>query len=340
LVIAGTALAGGQSPVAAEEPVAADARPVPAAIRGSVKAGLPLLIRSARAYTEKKSCFSCHHQTLPVLAAVASRSRGFPVADDWLNEQFDFSKETFASRVEPMRKGEGIGGASMTVAYGLWTLDLAGRKADDVTAAMVDFLIARQEENGIWKRSTHRPPLEESNPFATFLASYYMDKFATETQRDAVDGAVARAADWLKNVRPASQEDANAVLWWSVSEAADDAAISRSREAVLRRQNEDGGWGQLETMASDAYATGQTLFVLQEAGMTLSDTPVARAVTFLLESQHGDGSWLVETRSRPVQRFFDNGDPHGQHQFISTAATGWAVAALARTLPEEQEDAP
>src|SRR5262249_38804403 len=30
--------------------------------------------------------------------------------------------------------------------------------------------------------------------------------------------------------------------------------------------------------------------------------------------------------------FFDNGDPHGKHQFISTPATCWAVVALAGAL--------
>jgi N-acyl-D-amino-acid deacylase len=37
-----------------------------------------------------------------------------------------------------------------------------------------------------------------------------------------------------------------------------------------------------------------------------------------------------------VQVFFDNGDPHGKHQFISVAATCWAVAALAAALEPEE----
>ena len=41
-------------------------------------------------------------------------------------------------------------------------------------------------------------------------------------------------------------------------------------------------------------------------------------------------SWLVKTRSKPIQKFFDNGDPHGKNQFISISATSWATAALAK----------
>jgi N-acyl-D-amino-acid deacylase len=55
-------------------------------------------------------------------------------------------------------------------------------------------------------------------------------------------------------------------------------------------------------------------------------------VDYLLRTQCDDGSWLVETRSKPIQVFFDNGDPGGNSQFISFAATGWAVLALLETI--------
>ncbi len=82
-------------------------------------------------------------------------------------------------------------------------------------------------------------------------------------------------------------------------------------------------------MKSDAYATGQTLFVLREIGFDSSDQAFQRGLQFLLQSQCADGSWFVKTRSRPIQTYFDNGDPHGKDQFISTPATAWAAAALA-----------
>jgi hypothetical protein len=42
-----------------------------------------------------------------------------------------------------------------------------------------------------------------------------------------------------------------------------------------------------------------------------------------------DGSWLVRSRSRPFQTYFETGFPHGKDQWISSAATGWATTALA-----------
>ena len=68
-------------------------------------------------------------------------------------------------------------------------------------------------------------------------------------------------------------------------------------------------------------------------GLEPTDPAYQKAAKHLLATQRDDGSWLVETRSRPVQVFFDNGDPGGKSQFISFAATGWATLALLEQYP-------
>ena len=91
----------------------------------------------------------------------------------------------------------------------------------------------------------------------------------------------------------------------------------------------DGGWGQIPTIASDAYATGQALTAVAEAGSLAVTDPVYRqGVQFLLNTQLEDGSWYVRTRAVPVQPYFESEFPHGSDQFISAAATNWATMAL------------
>ena len=46
----------------------------------SVIRSLALLAKSAQTYTEQRTCFSCHHQTLAVLALQQARGQGFEVA--------------------------------------------------------------------------------------------------------------------------------------------------------------------------------------------------------------------------------------------------------------------
>jgi len=37
-------------------------------------------------------------------------------------------------------------------------------------------------------------------------------------------------------------------------------------EQLISSRHADGGWAQLDTLASDAYATGQALYALDVAG--------------------------------------------------------------------------
>jgi hypothetical protein len=60
-------------------------------------------------------------------------------------------------------------------------------------------------------------------------------------------------------------------------------------------------------------------------------------VRYLLRTQLADGSWLVHTRSHPTQTFFDTGFPHGEDQFISSAATNWATLALLLSKPDAKQ---
>ena len=86
-------------------------------------------------------------------------------------------------------------------------------------------------------------------------------------------------------------------------------------------------------MDSDAYATGQALVALRESGVVPAGDPaIRRGVEYLLRTQFEDGSWFVRSRAVPIQTYFESGFPHGADQWISAAATAWAVSAL---VPEK-----
>lgn len=302
----------------------------PKSVGQAIERGLQIVQKAAANYPNNRSCFSCHHQTLPMLAMVAARDHKLPGDEKLLASQAEFTHKSFQERIEPMKEGRGVGGMSMTVAYGLWTLALVEWKPDETTEAMVTFLLKNQKEDGRWVFQSNRPPLEASYVTCTVLSAYYLQKFAVEDQRDQAAAAVAKAKGWLTAAPLESQEDRSFLLWGLLLLGAEPEEIRTARERVLAAQRDDGGWAQLDNMASDAYATGQSLFILQASGLAVSDSAYQRGIAFLLKTQCADGSWRVETRSKPVQTFFDNGDPHGEHQFISISATSWAVAALAR----------
>jgi squalene cyclase len=104
-------------------------------------------------------------------------------------------------------------------------------------------------------------------------------------------------------------------------------------QGLLAVQRADGGWSDLDSMESSAYATGKALYALQIAGLSATDAAYERAVQFLLSTQLEDGSWHVRTRAMAFQPHFDAGFPHGFDQWISAAGTSWATMALSQASP-------
>ena len=104
-------------------------------------------------------------------------------------------------------------------------------------------------------------------------------------------------------------------------------------------QNGDGGWSQLPTLKSDAYATGQVLYAMYQSGMAKPEDEVYQSgLKYLLKTQDDKGAWEVVTRSFPIQPFVDSQfPPYNRDQFISAAATNWSVMALMNALPDKKE---
>jgi N-acyl-D-amino-acid deacylase len=312
----------------------------PAKIRKAVTAGLRILEKGTINYAEQRNCFTCHHQTLPMLAQVTARDHGFEINGKLLQEQARFTHESFSFRHATLRKGNGIGGRSMTVGFACWALHLADWKPDETTGAMVEYLLKSQKKDGNYFTNQSRPPLEDSPATSVTIATYYQQEFATREQEDRVKVSATKALAWLLAYNPTRQEDFSSRLWGLHLLGAAQEDIATARTLVLAAQRKDGGWAQLPKMPTDSYATGQALWILQATGLPTNDPVYRHGVQFLLHSQRVDGSWLVKTRSKAIQKHFESGFPHGKDQFISVCGTSWAVAALAATQSPPEHSSP
>lgn len=315
-------------------------------VQSATRRGLALMQLAGTNWIKNKTCFSCHHQTLPMLAIKEAAQSGCATDESWMKSQLALTDQYFLERIEMMKAGEHVPGGSFTVGYGLWAMSLAGRSPDATTEAMVDYLLqvqgvarlngrrptATQQQKGRWVSSCSRVPLQSSQIAVTILALTGMEAFATQEQRSHLKTAREHAEKWLTEAPLQEQEDRIWRLWGLHRLGGDEAAMARTRATIGAAQRTDGGWAQTGDMSSDAFATGETLFVLRQTGSPADDPVVVKARDYLLKTQLADGSWLVETHVKPVQPFFENGDPHGRNQFISAAATAWAVAGLAQLL--------
>jgi squalene cyclase len=183
--------------------------------------------------------------------------------------------------------------------------------------------------DGHWNIAASRPPIESSDIELTAVSLRVLQVYAPLTQRAEYNQAVRRAADWLAKAQTKTNEDRIFQILGLVWGKGNEPTIRKAALELLQKQRENGGWAQLDSLQSDAYATGQALVALKESGaLKTSDGAYKRGVQFLLNSQFEDGSWYVKSRAIKIQPYFENGFPHGDDQWISAAATNWATMAL------------
>ena len=311
--------------------------------------GIDLVARAAVNWTKHQTCFSCHHQTLPMLAMTEAKRAGFSINPAQMAAQAELTRAYFAARIGDMDDGKHVPGGAGTAGFGLWALILNDRPADKTTTAIVTYLLKiqgaarlrdRRPDNppklgdGRWVASCKRAPLQGSDIADTVLVLMGMEKYAAPDQRAALAAARTAAEAWLAQVPLKNQQDR---LWrlWGLHHLGGPAEIrATTQSAIFTAQRGDGGWAETDDRQSDAYSTAQTLYMLCRTGTPLTAPALLRARDYLLRTQLPDGSWLVESHQKfKAQPYFENGDPHGEHQFISTAATAWATAALMRFVP-------
>jgi len=308
--------------------------------RTAIEKGLRRIEQGAANYITHRECFSCHHQAMALLCFFSARARGFEVDKAKFEKQVEFTLATFKPNHDEIQKGKSIPGGNTMAAYALFALQAAQHPADDTTRALIEYLLLRQKSDGSWPAVTSRPPTEGSaftNAALTLrvFKTYGPGKENQEAKdlRERIDKAAEKGRDWLLEHLPTTMEDKVFRLRAFVAAGVDKKQIEAARDTLIKEQKVEGSWAQLPDKPGDVYATGTTLMALRDAGVVPTDGAYKKAIQYLLKTQNPDGSWLVETRSKPVQTFFDNGDPGGKSQFISFAATGWAVLALLETAP-------
>jgi len=295
--------------------------------RMAVERAVSLIEKSSATYVDKRECFSCHHQALAMMAMSQAKLSGIQLQPDSLSMQIEFTLAYFGTRRKRLLKGEGVPGGAYNAGYALTGLAATGIRPNEVTKALVQYLLKTEHKDGGWRIRTYRPPLEESHFTATALAIKGIAEFAQPADKAK---PTKRALAWLKKTEPKSTEDHAFKLLglhWG------DAKLEKqtATEALLDLQSSDGGWSQTPDMKSDTYATGLTLSALRQSGALTANSPQYKSgVKWLLDNQEPDGSWRVKTRSKPIQKYFESSFPHGKDQFISICATCWAVIELSQ----------
>jgi ankyrin repeat protein len=303
-------------------------------VRVAVERSLPVLQRSDVTFIQKTGCASCHNNTFTAMAVAAARASRITVNEETAAAQ----RKVIASLLDGNRDAAVLGSEIPNTASNILVGLAAENHAPDLaTDAMAYCLKGLQLPDGRWRNYfvDHRPPIQSSDIEVTATAVRALQVYAPRALRAEYEKAIRRATEWLMSARPRTTDERALQLlglgWGGVNVS--HRTIRTAAEALIAEQRTDGGWAQLPTLASDAYATGQALVALQEAGGLPTGDPVyRRGVQFLLNTQLEDGSWYVKTRSLAFQPYFESGFPHGPDQWVSMAATNWASIALALAI--------
>lgn len=297
----------------------------------AVKKALPLLQKSSLTWFKGAKCSSCHHQSLAQVTVSVAREQGFLVDEKKSNELNDRIISRRLRRLYCNFEGTGSINGAAGNSYDLFGMSGAKLAANDTTDAEAYYILSKQSVNGSWPSLSRRPPLEDTPFTLTALSVRALQLYGPPELKIESRRAVLLARSWLTKAMATTSEEMTYKLLGLKWSGATKAEVLKVTEQIVSRQNSDGGWSQLPSMKSDAYATGQILVALQTAGgLRATHEAVRRGTSYLVNSQNDDGSWLVETRRRfPGLPYFETGFPHGKHQFISFAGTAWSTMALA-----------
>jgi hypothetical protein len=307
-------------------------------IKSVIERGLGFVKEDALKWRKDRECSTCHHGTMTVWAMNEARAQGFAVAAEDLADMTKWTKDRLLKDIgKPRDTRPGwsmVNSSALMLAAMAQAVPMQTSVTDDELKAIAGHLLRHQETDGAWAWSSapaknRPPPFFESDEVATLLGFMALgphvntDVKAKSPEREAR----AKAAAWLAKQKPNETTQA-AAYRLLVKVRAGEKALDADIADFVRRQNKDGGWGQLKEAPSDAYATGQALYVLSLAGVKKDRAEIQRGVEFLLATQKEDGSWPMTRRGHP-------GVTPGPFSVpIIYFGSTWATLGLMRSAPK------
>ena len=330
--------------------VAGKPAPVPPArpqqVRRAVERAIGYLQAESASWLRTRKCAACHHVPMPLWALGEAGRQGYAIDKRFLADTIESllgsRDKRVASKIfpdpaappDPRPQGQGLN-------MGLPFLAVAARSLPKLEAGqepslnlIAEEIVKKQLPDGSWEffATLRRPPINES---PATDAAWIIMALEGKTGPDAPESrraALARAITWLDAAKPPDLHQEKVLrLLLAIRSGKPRDTMRPAIDELLTLQRADGGWSQtVPELKSDAFATGQTLYVLSLAGYTADRAEIKRGIDFLVATQAPDGSWPMISRSTP------DGSPGSAKLLtpITCAASSWATLALARLAPK------
>jgi Squalene-hopene cyclase C-terminal domain/Prenyltransferase and squalene oxidase repeat len=332
-------------PVVADEPTS-----IPPAttqqVQQTVDRAIGYLQTESAAWLRTRKCAACHHVPMPLWALSEAERHGYAIDKKFLADTTESllggRDKLMATKIfpnpadppDPRPQGRGLNMGLPFLAVALQSLPSLEERQKQSMALISEEIVKKQQPDGSWEffSTLRRPPINESQ---TTDAAWIIMALEGETGPDGTGSrraALSRAIAWLDAAKLSNiHQDKVLTVLMGTRSGKPRETMQTAIDELLTLQRADGGWSQtVPELKSDAFATGQTLYVLSLAGYSAERPEIKRGIDFLVATQLPDGSWPMISRSTP------DGSPGSSKLLtpITCAASSWATLGLARLAPK------
>jgi hypothetical protein len=289
-----------------------------------------------------RKCAACHHAGMPLWALNEAGRMGYAIDKKFVVDKIEATlgsrDKLVASKLVPGPKDPpDTRPLARGLNMGLVFMAVAGRSSPTLSEGqkqtlhwITDETLRKQMKDGSWEFFLSRPPVNETQRTdVSWIIMALQSDPATESSKPE-RAALQKACAWLADSKlPETYESKVLKLLLAARAGKARSDLEPQVKGLLALQQPDGGWRQTPEMKSDAFATGQTLYVLSLAGCSAQRPEIKRAIAFLIGTQKPDGSWPMTSRSTP------DGRPGSAKLLtpITCAATSWATLGLSTLVP-------
>jgi hypothetical protein len=314
-------------------------------VHKTVDRAIGYLQTESAAWLKSRGCAACHHLPMPLWALSEADRQGYAIDKKYLADTFESllgSKDKLlaskifpnpADKPDPRPQGRGMNMGLPFLAVAARSLPALNEGQKQSLRLIAEEIVKKQQADGSWEffATLRRPPINESQTTDAawiIMALEGEGPDAPKEQRESLKKAIA----WLDAAKPSDlHQDKALKLLLAVRAGRPSKTLQPTIDELLALQRSDGGWSQtVPELKSDAFATGQTLYVLSLAGLTAERPEIKCGIDFLVATQKPDGTWPMISRSTP------DGSP-GSSKLLTPiygAASSWATLGLARLVPK------
>jgi squalene-hopene/tetraprenyl-beta-curcumene cyclase len=303
----------------------------------SLSRGAEYLDGVARFWMRDQACGGCHANFAFLMARPLLTDRPTPLVAE---------TRKFLEQRQPGKEFS-FDAEAVSIAFALaWDDARAGARLQPATRRALGRMWSRQRPDGSWARlgCGELIPAENDRHYTAALAALAAgvapDGYARALE--AQDG-LTRLRRYFHSSPPRTLHAEAMLLWASLYVeglmTADERGITV--QALLQRQNTDGGWSfddlalapkkagpDRQDEPSDGYSTAFVIYVLRQAGTPALRTEMQRGLAWLRSHQRASGRWFTPTSTDETVIGVGTRDLYAQNH-----ATAFAVLALKACEP-------